>query len=119
MVYDFGMRAMILTGMVLLLVGCGKSDKGSNTSGNPVTAPVDYLGAVNKGQKAANRVADLAPVQQAVQVFYGQEDRYPANLQELVTKRYIAAVPEAPAGFKLQYNPQTGELKMVKAAAAP
>lgn len=103
-----------------LLAGCGQKEKPSsttdnNSSGNPITAPVDYLGAVNKAQKTAVKVVDLASLKNAIHLFHAQEDRYPANLQELVSMRYIADVPSAPAGSQLSYNPANGEVKFVKA----
>lgn len=84
------------------------------SSGNPVTAPVDYLGAVNKARKAAVRTIDLAAVKNAIQLYHEQEDHYPSSLQELVNKHYIAEVPVPPPGSRLDYNSQTGEIRFIR-----
>lgn len=113
------MKTVMLSIFVLLLPGCGEKGPASsnqgNSSGNPVTAPVDYLGAVNKAQKSANKAIDLAGLKQAIQLYHAQEDRYPANLQELVTAKYIPEIPPAPAGSRLSYDPATGEVRFLPA----
>jgi uncharacterized lipoprotein YehR (DUF1307 family) len=101
------------------LLGCGKKEEAkkvdidNNSSGNPLTAPVDYLGAVNKGRKTAIKQIDLAYVQNAINLFNAQEDRFPKSLDELVQKRYVGQVPALPPGQRLDYNPTTGQLKVV------
>jgi hypothetical protein len=106
----------------LLVAGCSekkgnKMSSGTNenySSGNPITAPADYLGAVNKAQKSAVRTIDLAQVKHAIQLYQAQEDHYPASLQELVNKRYIAEVPTPPPGSRLVYNAQNGDIQFVR-----
>jgi hypothetical protein len=104
----------------LLLAGCSKQAstavKKTNdfSSGNPITAPVDYLGAVAKAKHVSEKTIDLTSVNHAIQLFYAQEDRFPNDLNELAAKHYIAAVPPAPPGTRWAYNPQTGEIKAVR-----
>lgn len=81
---------------------------------NPLTAPVDYLGAVAKGKRVAEKTVDLASLNRNVQLFQAQEDRLPKDLNELVAMHYIPAVPAAPTGMKVQYDPSTGETRMVR-----
>lgn len=112
-----------LMGVILLagLAGCGKSepkpaakiDLNSNSSGNPVTAPVDYLGAVAKAKKTAVKVLDTASLKQTIMLFHEQEDRYPNDLNELVAKHYVPSLPAPPYQMKFSYNPKTGEVKVV------
>src|SRR5687767_6357782 len=107
----------------VMFAGCGdsssegkataKKDTNSNSSGNPVTAPVDYLGAVAKAKKTGVKVADLASVNQAIQMFKTEEDRNPKDLNELITKGYIPALPAPPYQMKYQYNAANGEVKIV------
>lgn len=107
----------------LCLAGCGESPKPdaasgktnapNNSSGNPITAPVDYLGAVAKGKKTAVKVADLASVRQAIQMFKTEEDRFPKDLNELISKQYIPALPAPPYQMKYQYTAASGEVKIV------
>jgi hypothetical protein len=118
------MKPGLLGGMAVLaaalgFAGCGEKSgtdgKNASGAGNPITAPVDYLGAVGAAQKQAQRVADLTPVQQAVQAFQAGEDRLPATLQELVSEGYLARLPTPPRGAQLAYNPTTGQVKFVPA----
>jgi uncharacterized lipoprotein YajG len=101
----------LVLGAALLLAGCSKQE---SASGNPITAPVDYMGAVVKAKQFSEKVVDSTSINQAIQLFYAQEDRFPKDLNELVAKQYIARVPAAPAGMHWAYNPQTGEFKAVR-----
>lgn len=108
--------------MSLAVAGCGKRDSAPTppatnqpASGNPITAPVDYLGAIGQAQKQAAKVVDLAQVQQAIQQFRAAEDRYPKELGELVKEGYLAKIPSLPAGMNYQYNPATGQIRAVPA----
>jgi hypothetical protein len=113
-------------GLVLLItaVGCGKSEPSAPTTttnaaaapgNNPLTAPVDYLGAVSKAKKVSEATIDTVSLNQAVQLFNAQEGRYPKDLNELVTEQYLPRIPEAPYGTKLTYDPAKGEVRVVKA----
>jgi ABC-type Fe3+-hydroxamate transport system substrate-binding protein len=102
----------------LLLPGCGQKGAGPTdgtnaSSGNPVTAPVDYLGAVAKAKKVADKTVSTAGLNQAIQLYHAQEGQLPKTLNDLVTKQYISSVPPPPAGMKYEYNPKTGSLKIV------
>lgn len=102
----------------LFFCGCGKRDSASestntSSSGNPVTAPVDYLGAAAKAKRSAEKTIDMVGLNQAVQLFQAQEGRLPKDLNELVSKRYLSSLPAPPAGMKYNYNPQTGEVRVV------
>ena len=81
--------AAILLLASLGFTGCGKKDAASSasatnaaasSSGNPLTAPVDYLGAVSKAQKTAVKVIDVSSINKAIQEFNtgaaGTEPRY-------------------------------------------
>ena len=100
-------------------VGCGGSDpaegqaKAGKPESNPLSAPVDYLGATAAGKKAAEKTVNLAPVLSALQQFHVAEDRYPAQLQELVQAGFLARVPEAPPGQFLRYDPTDGSVRWV------
>jgi hypothetical protein len=104
----------------LLFCGCGKRDSAStstntSSSGNPITAPVDYLGAAAKAKRAAEKTVDTVGINQAVSLFHVQEGRLPKTLNELVTRRYVGSIPPPPAGMKYDYNPQTGQVRIVPA----
>jgi hypothetical protein len=86
----------------------------NTSSGNPITAPVDYLGALGRGKETAIKQIDLAQLKQAIQMFNVEHGRNPKDLNELVEKQIIAKVPDAPYGLKLDYDPTTGEVKVIK-----
>ena len=104
----------VLVATAIFVSGCAKKEETKgNSSGNPLTAPVDYLGSVSQAQKGAVGTVDLAGLNKSIELFNVQEGRYPNDLNELAQKRYIQAVPPAPAGKQLQYDSKTGQLKIV------
>lgn len=107
----------------LMLFGCAKKDSASNasatnaaapSSGNPLTAPVDYLGAVSKAQKTAVKVLDVSSINKAIQEFNAGEGHYPKDLNELVAEKYLVALPAAPPGTRFEYNPATGQFRVMR-----
>lgn len=116
------MKSFVLAvSFVLLGCACAKKEQTAkenlltnNSSGNPLTAPVDYLGAVNQGRKTALKVIDQTSINSAIQNFNVMEGRYPKDLNELAQKDYIGAVPKPPAGSRFSYNPANGEFKIIR-----
>lgn len=113
------MKQILTLGLLAILVcaGCDR-DKPSQpdqqpVGSNPLNAPTDYLGAMGKAKKHSEKTIELAALNQAIQLFYAQEDRYPKNLEELVSSRTIGALPKPPVGLKFSYNPTNGEIKLV------
>ena len=111
---------LICSASALLWAGCGKesstsqSTTNSASSGNPLTAPADYLGAVGQAKVKAEKTIDVASLTQAIQMFNVSEGRYPNDLQELVTGGFIPRIPEPPYGTKLVYDATKGEVRIVK-----
>lgn len=108
--------ALSALSMALLATGCGDSSKSgtpANTVSNAVTAPVNYLGAVVEAQKHAEKVIDVAYINQDIQLFNASEGRYPKDLQEMIPT-YLAKLPEVPYGYKLVYDTTTYTVKVVK-----
>jgi hypothetical protein len=106
-----------------LLVGCGgESDKSAtanatNTASSgstPLTAPADYVGALGKAKQTAEKTADLATLNQAIQMFNVEKGRNPKDLNELVDEKYVPKIPPAPYGTKLDYDAASGKVKVVK-----
>jgi len=123
----FPISVLILIAAGLFVTGCGNKSSSSSASktnatenttstgsGNPITAPVDYLAAVAQAQRTAIKQIDLAYVNQALQQFNAGEDRYPKDLDELVAKGYLHEIPKAPYGYKITYDATTGAVKVVK-----
>jgi hypothetical protein len=103
----------------LILTGCGESSKSTasatnDTSGNPLTAPVDYLDAVSQAQKKMVKTIDTTELNHAVQAFNAGEEHFPKDLNEMVQKGYIREIPTPPFGMKFDYDPNTGTVKVVK-----
>ncbi|WCJ59123.1 hypothetical protein NXS98_15600 [Fontisphaera persica] len=114
----------LMTGLaVVVLFGAAGCEKKSSdqkapatnaaSGGNPITAPVDYLGAAAQAKRVSEKTVDLAALRQAIQLFYAQEDRYPRDLQELVSEKYLGVLPPPPAGMQFKYNPANGEISIV------
>ena len=100
----------------LLFFGCGKKEgpkPETSSSGNPVTAPVDYLGAVAKAKKTTEKTVETVGLQKTIDLFQAQEGRLPKDLNELVGPSYLSALPAPPPGMKFDYSPGTGQLKIV------
>ena len=108
----------ITAAAALLLAGCSQNGEttaaGTNDygSGNPLSAPADYVGAVGQAQKHAVRQVDLASLKKAIQMFEVSEDRLPTNLNEVVAKRYLPEMPEPPPGSRIIYNARTGDVQI-------
>lgn len=54
-----------------------------------------YFSSIDKAREATLR-QDLSVMREAIDKFYGDHERYPASLQELVSQRYLRAVPPDP-----------------------
>ena len=117
-------RILFVLPVILLLSACSKKEEAAApeattnnySSGNPITAPVDYLGAVSKGQQKAVGTIDIASVTSAVNLYYASEGSYPKSLQEMVDTGYLGKIPDPPYGKKLKYDPTTGAVTLVPAA---
>jgi hypothetical protein len=101
-----------------LFAGC-KQEKSApaaatnNASGNPLTAPADYVGALGQAKKSAEKRLGAVGLDQAIKVFVAEEGRYPNTLDELVSKGKISSIPNPPAGMKYDYDAKTGTIKVV------
>jgi len=109
---------------VLLLTGCGESSSSSKQStatnatpnyanGNPITVVPDYLGAVGQAQQYSIKQIDWSYLHQAIEQYNAANGHYPKTLQELVPN-WIGKIPQAPNGYKIDYDPNTGTVKVVK-----
>ncbi len=96
-----------------LIAGCGDK-KDEPPKSNLLTAPVDYVGAVGKAKKTAERVVDVVEVRKAIELFHASEDRFPTSLKELSDTKYFPTLPTPPRGAKFFYDPKTGALSLVK-----
>ena len=112
------MRIFLITAVAcFFFAGCGEDKKtppaSSTSSGNPLTAPADYVGAIGQAHKAAKKTLGAVGLDQALKTFFAEENRFPKDLNELVTKGTVAQIPPAPAGMKYDYDAKTGIVKVV------
>jgi len=98
-----------------LLTGCGDSSKkpAEPAAENPPGASVDYLGALVRGKQLAEKTVDLTTLNHAIQMFQVDQGRWPKDLNELVSGKFIPRLPEPPFGKKFDYDPKTGTVKVV------
>lgn len=113
------MKTEVLTILcAICLVGCGKPDndsahKETTDTTSPLTAPGDYLGALNKGKIAAEKTIDTSSLNKAIQMFSIENGRNPKSLDELVEEKFMPALPKAPYGMQLQYDATSGKVSVV------
>jgi hypothetical protein len=105
---------------LILAAGCKPSDSSStagstssNSSGSVLQAPADYVGALGRAKQNAGKTVDVASLNQAIQMFQVDKGRFPKDLNELVQENYLKKMPEVPYGMKLDYDPSTGQVKVV------
>lgn len=117
------MKALLITAFVaaFLLAGCGEKSSTSasatnaSTSGdNVVAAPANYLGAITKGEQNAVKTVDTTSLDKAIQMFNVEHGRFPTDLKELVTERYISQIPTPSYGTRLDYDASAGRVTVVK-----
>ena len=95
------------------LAGCGDSGSSSSQSSrNPAAAPAEYLGALAKAEQKAVKTVDLTALTKAIEMFQVDQGRWPKDLNELVSQKYIPRIPDAPVGQKIAYDAATGTVKL-------
>jgi hypothetical protein len=102
-----------------LCAGCDNASQSdpktkSESSGNPATAPADYLKSAADSQKRAVKTIDKAAINKALETFYVQEGRFPKDLYELVEKGFMKKIPEPPFGMELRYDTNAGVVTIEK-----
>ncbi|HXS68360.1 MAG TPA: type II secretion system protein GspG [Candidatus Polarisedimenticolia bacterium] len=110
--------ALLSLAALLFTTGCkpsggSQSPTSTNSSGSVLQAPADYVGALGAAKQNAGKTADIASLNQAIQMFQVDKGRFPKDLNELVQEKYIGKVPDAPYGMKIDYDPATGTVKVV------
>ena len=115
---------VLAAALCLVFAGCGKKtakaktdEDATATGGSALTAPLDYLAAQGKAKQLAVKVTSTAELTSAIQKFYAMEDHYPRDLNELIAQRYLQALPAAPNGMQIAYNPKTGDVRFVPVVA--
>jgi hypothetical protein len=120
------MKSLLLPALALAvaLTACSPDPKPepkkepSKLGENPVAAPLDYIAAIGKAQKASIGRLETAKLIDAIQKFEASEGRAPKDLNELVPG-FIAAIPPAPKGMRLEYKASDASFMFVPIEAAP
>lgn len=103
---------LLIAAASLFLAACdGQPRQAGTSSGNPLTAPADYVGAIGNAQNSARKTIGSVGLDQAIKGFFAQEGRLPKDLGELTAKGF--QIPPEPAGMKWSYDPATGIVKPV------
>jgi hypothetical protein len=97
------------TTAMVLLAGCDKNSGSQNATINPA----DVNNPLVNAKRTADKTLDVSYLNQAVQLFNVQEGRYPNKLEEL-TPKYVAAIPDPPLGYKINYDASKGEVTVVR-----
>ena len=107
--------------VAMLLAGCSGSNSTSATppaATNNLTATDaklgnDYLSTLAKTDKSMVKTIDTTSLNNEINQFQVAEGRYPKDLNELVEKKYIGKIPDAPYGYKLDYDANNGTVTVV------
>lgn len=99
----------------IALVGCGeKSNSPVAPTNTPANPRGDYLSTITRAEQSAIKSVDTTALTSAISMFQVDKGRWPKDLNELVAEKFIPKIPEAPFGSKLDYDPNTGTVKVVK-----
>ena len=93
-----------------LLAGCG-NDNSSNSPQNNTTA--NSAPPATQPEIYAQKKVDVSSLNQAIQQYNTAQGHYPKELKDLAPN-YIPRLPEAPAGYKYDYDPNSGVVKLVQ-----
>ena len=97
--------------LVLSLAGCGGGN--SNTAPASTNAAAANNNPVAQPEIFAQKKLDVSALNQALHQYNAAEGHYPKDLKELAPS-YIGKVPEAPNGYKFNYDANAGSVTMVQ-----
>lgn len=100
---------LAMTVAVTVCAGCG----GGSSSTPATNATTNASSPLVQPEIFAQKKTDVAALTQAVQEYNATEGHYPKDLSELAPN-YIAKVPAVPAGYKLNYDPNSGSVTLVQ-----
>jgi len=106
---------LLLVAAALFAGGCGKEQNSSTppaAATKPASAPAGYLGAMARGQQQAVKTVDITSLNENIQLFNVQEGRNPTDLNELVAKHNLGALPAPPVGMKFVYDANQGKVTL-------
>lgn len=120
------MKTVILRTLLIalpLLSACKRQDdpvipkevpRASKTAENTASIPTDPLSSATRAEQSMEKQIDTTSLNSALQLFNVQEGRFPNNLDELVSKKYLGKLPVPPFGTKIEYHVKEGRVSLVK-----
>jgi hypothetical protein len=115
------MKGIFLLSLTTLVIaaGCSQSGGSSETTSSTNRSMTNdgafgqYMGGLAQAKQTAGKTVDVTSLTRVVQQFQVDKGRYPTDLNELVQEKYISRIPDAPYGMKIDYDPTTGDVKVV------
>ena len=95
---------------IFSLAGCSG---GSNSNATPSTNTAANNSPAVQPEIYAQKKVDVSALNQALQQYNAAEGHYPKDLKELAPS-YIGKVPDAPSGYKFNYDANAGTVSMVQ-----
>lgn len=108
--------AFLLLVALVAATGCNQSDNSQQTSNRSMTndgAFGNYIYNLGQAKQTAAKTVDVASLGEEIHLFQVDKGHFPSSLDELVQEHYIKRVPDAPAGMKIDYNSESGDVKVV------
>jgi hypothetical protein len=103
-----------VAGVIMLLVaGCNDNSGNAAPPSTNSTASDNNSSPTLPPEVYAQKKTDIASINQAIQQYDAAEGHNPKDLQELAPN-YISKVPQPPAGYKYDYDPNSGLVNMVQ-----
>lgn len=96
------------------VIAIQKHPKAADGVSQVANAPTTYIKTVTDEKKTLEKKVDVTSLNHAIQQFQVQEGRYPKDLNELVTEHYLGQIPDAPYGYKLNYDSSKGSVSVVQ-----
>jgi|SRR5215469_14707491 len=93
-----------------LMAGCGS---GNSTNAPQTNVTANSSSPVTQPEIYAQKKVDVSSLNQAIQQYNTAQGHYPKELKDL-SPNFIPRVPEAPAGYKFDYDPNSGVVKLVQ-----
>jgi hypothetical protein len=101
----------VASASALLMTGCG--DSNSTNAGAQATSAANNSTPAVQPEVYAQKKVDVATLTQALQQYNAAEGHYPGKLDDLAPT-YIAKVPQAPPGYKFNYDSNSGQVSLVQ-----
>jgi hypothetical protein len=93
------------------LAGCSGGSSSTTPAQTKTTA--NNSSPIVQPEIYAQQKVDVAALNQALQQYNASEGHYPQTLQDLVPN-YLAKIPQAPSGYKINYDANNGSASVVK-----